>query len=108
MQQNPWKRCLKNHGQDLVSLDGFTGATLTHKLLVVWLILAHDRRRVVHVHVTQHPTAPWTAQQVVNAFQWDDAPRYWLRDRDQIDGTHVRQCVRHLEIAEVIIAPNSP
>jgi len=75
-----WKTFLKNHVQDLVSLNFFTVATVTHKALFVLLILAHNRRQVVHFHVTEHPTAQWTAQQMVAAFPWDEAPRYLLRD----------------------------
>ena len=57
-QANPtWKACLKNHVQDVVALDFFVVPTLTHKVLFVLLILAHERRRVVHVNVTEHPTA---------------------------------------------------
>jgi putative transposase len=62
----------------------------------------------VHVHVTEHPSAQWTAQQVVEAFPWDEAPRYLLRDRDRIYGDAFRQRVRHMGIAEVLIAPRSP
>jgi hypothetical protein len=56
------------------------------KVLFILLILAHHRRRVVHVNVTEHPTAQWTAQQVVEAFPWNEAPRYLVRDRDRIYG----------------------
>jgi len=80
----------------------------TSKVLFVLLILAHERRRVVHFNVTEHPTAQWTAQQVVEAFPWDEAPRYLLRDRDRIYGTAFRQRVRNISIEEVMIAPRSP
>jgi len=103
-----WKTFLKNHVQDLVSLNFFTVATVTHKALFVLLILTHNRRQVVHFHVTEHPTAQWTAQQMVAAFPWDEAPRYLLRDRDTIYGAHFRQRVRNMGIEEVVIAPNSP
>jgi putative transposase len=99
---------LKNHVQDLVALDFFVVPTVTHKVLFVPLILAHERRRVVHVNVTEHPTAAWTAQQVIDAFPWDKAPRYLLRDRDHIYGAHFQQRVRHMGIEEVLIAPRSP
>src|SRR4029450_6579745 len=65
-------------------------------------------RRVVHFNITKHPTAEWTAQQVVDAFPWDEAPRYLLRDRDRIHGVSFRQRVQHMGIEEVIIAPRSP
>jgi putative transposase len=70
-------------------------------------ILAHERRRVVHFHITEHPTGVWTAQQVADAFPWDEAPQYLLRDRDRIYSTSFRQRVRHMGIEEVVIAPRS-
>ena len=103
-----WKTFLANHIQDVVALDFFVVPTVTFKVLFVLVILAHERRRVVHVNVTEHPTAQWTAQQVVEAFPWDKAPHYLLRDRDRIYGTTFRQRVRHMGIAEVVIAPRSP
>jgi putative transposase len=103
-----WKTFLKNHVQDLVSLDFFVVPTVRHTLLFVLVILAHHRRRVVHFNVTEHPTAEWTAQQVINAFPWDEAPRYLLRDRDRIYGTSFQQRVQHMENEEVVIAPRSP
>jgi putative transposase len=103
-----WKTFLKNHVQDVVALDFFVVPTLTHKVLFVLLILAHERRRVVHFNVTEHPTAQWTAQQVVDAFPWDEGPRYLLRDRDHIYGAAFQQRVRHLGIEQVVIAPRSP
>jgi putative transposase len=103
-----WKTFLRNHIRDMVALDFFTAPTATYKVLFVLLILAHERRRIIHFNVTEHPTAQWTAQQVVEAFPWDEAPRYLLRDRDRIYGTHFRQRVRHMGIHEVVIAPRSP
>jgi len=103
-----WKTFLTHHVQDLVALDFFIVPTVTHKVLFVLLILAHHRRRVVHVNVTEHPTAQWTAQQVVEAFPWNEAPRYLLRDRDRIYGALFRQRVRHMGIKEAVIAPRSP
>jgi transposase InsO family protein len=103
-----WKTFLKNHMQDLVALDCFTVPTVTFRVLFVLVILGHERRRVVHVNATEHPTAVWTAQQVVEAFPWDEGPRYLLRDRDRIYGAAFRQRVRHMGIEEVRIAPQSP
>jgi putative transposase len=103
-----WKAFLKNHVQDLVSLDFFVVPTVRHKLLFVLIILVHHRRRVVHFNVTEHPTAGWTAQQVIDAFPWDETPRYLLRDRDRIYGISFRQRVQHMGIEEVVIAPRSP
>lgn len=104
----PWKTFLKNHGQDLVSLDFCTVPTVAHKILFVLLILAHNRRRLVHFNITEHPTAQWTTQQVLEAFPWSAAPRYLLRDRDHIYGAQFQQRVRHMGIEEVVIAPHSP
>jgi transposase InsO family protein len=103
-----WKAFLQNHVKDLVSMDFFVVPTVTHKVLFVLVILGHQRRRIVHCHVTEHPTAAWTAQQVVEAFPWDEAPRYLLRDRDRIYGDVFQQRVRHMGIEEVLIAPRSP
>ena len=71
-------------------------------------MLAHERRRIVHFNVTEHPTAQWTAQQIVDAFPWETAPRYLLRDRDAIYGEHVQQRIKNMGIKEVTIAPRSP
>jgi putative transposase len=79
-----------------------------HKALFVLLILAHDRRRVVHFHVTEHPTAEWTTRQLVKAFPCDEAPPYLRRDRNNIYGTHFRQRVRNMGLEEFLIAPRSP
>jgi putative transposase len=103
-----WKTFLKNHVEDLVSLDSFVVPTVTHKILFVLLILAHHRRCVVHFRVTEHPTAQWTAQQVVEAFPWNEAPKYLLRDRDHVYGVHFRQRLHNMGIEEVVIAPQSP
>lgn len=103
-----WKIFLKNHVTELISLDFFVVPTVTYKVLFVLLILAHERRRVVHFNITEHPTAQWTAQQVVEAFPWDEAPRYLLRDRDRIYGAAFRRRVHNIGIAEVVIAPRSP
>jgi putative transposase len=103
-----WKTFLNNHVQDLVSLDFFVVPTVTHKVLFVPVILARERRRVVHVNVIKHPTEQRKAQQVVAAFPWDETPRYLLRDRDRIYGASFRQRMRNMGIEEVLIAPRSP
>ena len=72
------------------------------------VVLAHDRRRVLHFNVTEHPTALWTAQQIVEAFPEETAPRYLIRDRDQIYGEDFRQRIKGMEIEEVITAFQSP
>jgi putative transposase len=103
-----WKTFLNNHVKDLVSLDFFAVPTVTCKVLFVLVILAHHRRRVIHFNGTEHPTAEWTTQQVVDALPWDEAPRNLLRDRDRIYGDVFRQRVRHMGIEELRIAPRSP
>ena len=72
------------------------------------LVLAHDRRRVVHFNVTEHPHAEWTTRQIVQAFPWESAPRYMIRDRDSIFGARFRGRVTRMGIEEVITAPRSP
>lgn len=104
----PWKSFLNNHIQDLVSIDFFTVPTATFPVLFVLVVLAHHRRRVVHFNVTEHPTAWWTWQQVVEAFPEDTAPRYLLRDRDKIYGCDFRERIRGMSIKEVLSAPASP
>jgi transposase InsO family protein len=99
---------LKNHARDMVALDFFTVPTVTFKVLFALVILAHERRRIVHVNITEHPMTVWTAQQVVEAVPGDEAPRYLLRDRDRIYGPTFRQRVKHMGIKEVVIAPRSP
>jgi putative transposase len=103
-----WKAFLQNHVKDLVSMDFFVVPTATYQVLFVLVILAHERRQIMHYNVTEHPTAAWTAQQVVDAFPWDEAPRYLLRDRDRIYGDAFRQRVRNMGIQEVLIVPRSP
>ena len=85
-----------------------TVPTASFRILYVFLVLRHDRREVVHFNVTEHPTAQWTGQQMVEAFPWDPAPRYLLRDRDKTFGTIFRRRVHSLDMREVIIAPRSP
>ena len=103
-----WLTFLQNHVKQLVSVDFFVVPTLTFRILYVFLVLAHDRRRIVHFNVTEHPTAEWTAAQIVQAFAWDKAPRFLLRDHDSIYGTAFRTQTRSLEINEVLTAFRSP
>jgi len=103
-----WRAFLDNHVQDLVSLDFFTVPTATFRVLFVLVVLAHHRRQVLHFNVTEHPTALWTAHQMVEAFPDDTAPRYLLRDRDKVYGEEFRRCLKEMDIQEVRIAPRSP
>jgi len=103
-----WRVFLETHVKSLVSVDFFTVPTIRFQVLYVFLVLAHDRRRILHFNVTAHPTAEWTAQQLVQAFPWDSAPRYLLRDRDGIFGGDFVQQVKVMGIKEVLSAPRSP
>jgi putative transposase len=103
-----WRTFLENHAQQLVSIDFFTVPTLRFQVLYVFLVLAHDRRRILHFNGTAHPTAEWTGQQLREAFPFDQLPRYLLRDRDRIFGDDFRGQVRDMGICEVLSAPHSP
>jgi len=103
-----WRTFLANHVRDLVALDFFTVPTARLRVLFVLVVLVHHRRRVVHFNVTDHPTAHWTAQQVVDAFPDDSAPSYLLRDRDSVYGHVFRQRVKGMGVGEVLTAPQSP
>jgi putative transposase len=84
------------------------GAHDRFQILYVFLVLAHDRRRIVHFGITAHPTAEWTAHQLREAFPWDTAPRYLLRDRDRIFGHDFVEQVKAMGIKQVLSAPRSP
>jgi len=103
-----WRAFLTNHMTSLVSMDFFTVPTLTGRVLFVLVLLSHHRRRIVHLRITEHPTADWTAQQIIEAFPDDTAPRWLLRDRDAIYGDRFRRRVAAMSIHEVISAPSSP
>ncbi len=103
-----WRSFLGNHVKDLVSADFFTLPTATFRVLFVFIVLHHERRRIVHFNVTEHPTAEWSAQQIVDAFPWDTAPRYLPRDRDGIYGAYFKSRVAGLGIRQVLTAPRSP
>jgi transposase InsO family protein len=103
-----WRTFLDNHLNSLVSVDFFTVPTIRFQILYVFLVLAHDRRRVVHFAVTAHPTAEWTAQPLREAFPRDTAPRYLLRDRDRIFGQDFVDQVKAMGIKQVLSAPRSP
>jgi putative transposase len=103
-----WKTFLKNHLGQTVSVDFFTVPTITLKVLFVFLVLAHRRREVLHFNVTEHPTAEWTARQLVEAFADRDAPQYLIRDRDSVYGSAVRRQLAALGVEEVLTAHQSP
>src|SRR5262249_11512852 len=103
-----WCTFLKNHAPEIAAIDFFTVATAGFRILYVFLVLAHDRRRVLHFNVTDSPTAAWTAQQITEAFPWENAPRFLLRDRDGVYAAEFRKKVKALDIEEVLTAPRSP
>ena len=103
-----WRTFLNNHVETLVSVDFFTVPTIRFQVLDMFLVLPHERRRVVHFNVTAHPTAEWTGQQLREAFPLDQIPRYLLRDRDKIFGDDFRRQVKDMKIQEVLSAPRSP
>ncbi len=86
-----WKAFLKNHVRDLVSIDFFIVPTVRFKVLFVLVVLSHHRRRIIHFNVTENPTAEWTAQQIVEAFPYETAPKYLLRDRDKVYGDYFQK-----------------
>jgi hypothetical protein len=98
-----WRTFLANHLLDLVSIDFFTVPTARFRVLFVFVVLAHHRRRVGHFNVTEHSTTAWTAQQLGDAFPDDSAPAYLLRDRDRVYGQPFRHRVKAID--EVLAAP---
>ena len=103
-----WRTFLKNHMKVSAACDFFTVPTATFKVLYVFVVLSHDRRRIEHINVTAHPTAEWTARQIIEAFPHGTEPRFLHRDRDAIFGERFRDTVKALGITEVISAKKSP
>jgi transposase InsO family protein len=103
-----WRTFLNNHAKELIALDFFTVPTATFRVLFVLVILTHRRRRLVHFNVTEHPTADWTARQLLEACALEEAPRYLIRDRDQVYGERFARQAKTLDIREAVIAPRSP
>lgn len=102
-----WKTFIKNHMPDMVAVDFLVVPTIRFKMLFVFVVLSHDRRKAIHFNVTANPTAQWTAQQIIEAFPWDTAPKYLLRDRDMTFGSVFQNRVRSMGI-EVLTAHRSP
>jgi putative transposase len=103
-----WRTFLKNYISEIAAIDFFVVATVRFRLLYCFVVLRHERRRVVHFNVTPHPTARWTAQQVVEAFPCAEAPRFLIRDRDGIYGDDFRRRIKQMGIEDVVIACRSP
>ena len=103
-----WRTFLKNHMPRTASMDFLVMPTVTFGLLYALVIVRHDRRELVHVNATSNPTARWAAQQVIEAFPYDTAPKYLIRDRDGIYGDDFKQRVAGMGIEQVVTAPRSP
>jgi putative transposase len=103
-----WKTFLHNHVGEIVAIDFFIVPTIHLRVLFVFLVLEHQRRKVLHFGVTEHPSAEWAAQQVVEALTELDAKPYLIRDRDAIYGNEFRRRIQSLGINEIITAPRSP
>ena len=103
-----WRTFLTNQVEQIASIDFFTLPTVTFRVLFVFVVLSHARRKVVHFGVAECPTQEWTMQQLREAFPWDQAPRYVLRDRDAIYGRNFVAMTRDMGMEEVLTAPRSP
>ena len=103
-----WRTFLENHLKSTVSIDFFTVPTIRFQVLYLFLVLAHDRRRIIHFNVTAHASAEWTGQQLRKAFPFEQVPKYLLRDRDRIFGADSSRQVEDLTIEEVLSTPRSP
>jgi putative transposase len=103
-----WRTFLTAHARELVAIDFFVVPTITFHLLFVFVVLRHHRRELLHLHVTDQPTAVWTARQILEAFPNETAPRYLLRDRDVIYGERFTRCLANMGTRELIIAPRAP
>jgi len=103
-----WRTFLRNHMSVAAACDFFTVATVTFKMLYVFIVLSHGRRRVLHVNVTRHPTEVWTARQLVEACFDEAKPQFLHRDRDSIYGPVFKRRAEAFGIDEVLSAPQSP
>jgi transposase InsO family protein len=103
-----WKTFLRNHAPDVAAMDLFVVPTVGFRLLYGFVIVRIDRRDLVWINVTPNPTAEWIARQITEAFPWDGAPRYMIRDRDRIYGAVVTRRLRAMGIRDKPIAPASP
>ena len=103
-----WRTFLINYAKDIVSADFFTVPTATFRILYVFLVLSNERRQIVHFNTTDSPTSCWIGQQIVEAFPWDMAPKYMIRDRDRKDGDEFVRRVESLGVKQVLISTQSP
>ena len=103
-----WRTFLRNHAPDIAAMDLFVVPTIGFDLLYVLVIVRLARRDLVWIDATPHPTAEWIARQITEAFPWNEAPRYLIRDRDQVYGAAARRRLRAMGIRDKPIAPGSP
>src|ERR1700730_9950204 len=103
-----WRTFLRNHAPDIAAMDLFVVPTIGFDLLYAYIIVRLDRREMVWISVTTHPTTEWIARQIIEAFPWNEAPRYMIRDRDRIYGPVVTRRLRAMGIRDKPIAPASP
>jgi transposase InsO family protein len=103
-----WRTFLLNHAPDIAAMDLFVVPTIGFDLLYAFVIVRLDRRDLVWINVTRNPTAEWVARQITEAFPWDEAPKYLIRDRDRIFGTIVTRRLRAMGIRDKPTAPASP
>jgi transposase InsO family protein len=103
-----WRTFLRNHAPNIAAMDPFVVPTISFDLLYAFVIVRLDRRELVWINATTNPTAEWIARQLTEAFPWNEAPRYLIRDRDQIYGTVVACRLRAMGIRDKPIAPASP
>ena len=103
-----WRTFLRNHAPDIAAMDLFVVPTIGFNLLYAFVIVRLDRRDLVWINVTQNPTAEWIAVQLTEAFPWNEAPRYLIRDRDRIYGEVARRRISAMGIRDKPIAPASP
>ncbi len=103
-----WKTFLDNHARDIAACDFLVVPTIGFKMLYAFVVLTHDRRKILHLAVTDHPTAQWAAQQLVEAFAWGEAPKHIIRDNDSIYGAVFKAKLRALGIRDDPTALRSP
>jgi len=103
-----WCSFLRNQLDGIAAIDVFVVVTAAFRLLYVSVILRYARRMILHLNVTQHPTAEWLSQQVTEAFPWDAAPRYLVRDRDASYGQRFSERMEAMGISEVVIGARAP
>jgi hypothetical protein len=102
-----WRTVLDNHVPDIAACDFFTIPTVTFRVLYVFIVLRHARRQVAHFNVAANPYAEWTAQQIINAFPYQEAPRFLIRDRDVIYGDYFTERIESMGMEQVPIAPHA-